>query len=116
MAAWRHLGVTGIVWETLGLVTDGTGPTADALFQALSYRGYSVADYATALDELAARGWAAPTADGWQSTADGRAVRATAERRTDTAFYAPWSHLSSADVLAIRDDIVTLNQQLTSAT
>lgn len=115
MAAWRPLGVTGIVWETLGLVTDGTGPTADALFQALSYRGYSVADYATALDELAARGWAASTADGWQSTADGRAVRATAERRTDTAFYAPWSHLSSADVLAIRDDIATLNQQLTSA-
>ncbi len=40
---------------------------------------------------------------------------AAAEERTDDAFYAPWAHLSAAEVLAIRDDIVTLNQQLTSA-
>ena len=115
MAAWRPLDVAGIVWETFGLVADGTAPTADALFMALSYRGYSVADYAAALENLAARGWAGPTADGWQVTADGRAVRAAAEQRTDAAFYAPWAHLPAADVLALRDDIVTLNQQLTDA-
>jgi hypothetical protein len=114
MAAWRPLGVAGYVWEALALVADGA-PSADALFQALPYRGYSVTDYATALDELAARGWAAPTADGWQATDDGRAVRAAAEQRTDAAFYVPWAHLSPADVLTIWDDIVTLNQQLTGA-
>ncbi len=115
MAAWRPLDVAGIVWEAFGLVADGTGPTADALFMALSYRGYSVADYAAALDELAARGWARPTTDGWQVTDDGRAVRAAAEQRTDAAFYAPWAHLTAAEVLALRDDIVTLNRQLTDA-
>ncbi len=115
MAAWRELGVTGVVWEAFGLVADGSGPTADALFQTLAYRGYSVADYAAALDDVAARGWVAPSNDGWQATDAGRAVRAAAEERTDDAFYAPWAHLSAAEVLAIRDDIVTLNQQLTSA-
>lgn len=115
MAAWRRLGVAGYVWEALALVADGTGPTADALFMSLSYRGYSVADYAAALDELAARGWAAPAADGWQVTGEGRTVRAAAEQRTDAAFYAPWAHLPAAGVLAIRDDIVSLNQQLTDA-
>ena len=115
MAAWRPRGMAGYVWEAFGLVADGTGPTADALFQALPYRGYSVADYAAALDDVAARGWVAPSNDGWQATDAGRAVRAAAEERTDDAFYAPWAHLSAAEVLAIRDDIVTLNQQLTSA-
>lgn len=115
MAAWQPLGVSGQVWETFGFVADGSAVTPEALFAALSFRGYSAADYAAALDELAARGWATPTTDGWQATEDGRAVRAAAEARTDAAFYAPWAHLSAADVLALRDDIVTLNQQLTAA-
>lgn len=115
MAAWQPLGVSGRVWETFGLVADGAAVSPDALFDALCYRGYSVADYAAALDELSARGWAAPAADGWQLTDNGRAVRAAAEQRTDAAFYAPWNHLSAAGLLALGDDIVTLNQQLADA-
>lgn len=115
MASWRGLGVEGYVWETFSLVADGAAPTADALFEALPYRGYSVADYAVALEELRARGWAAKSESGWEPTEEGRAVRAAAEAQTDAYFYAPWADLSPADVLALRDDIDALGRQLETA-
>ena len=112
MAGWRPLGVAGHVWEAFGLVGDETGPTADALFAALAYRGYSVADYAAALAELDGRGWARTGEVGYTLTDDGRAVRAEVERLTDDYFYAPWAALSAAEILEIRDDIYTLRASL----
>jgi len=112
MAAWRPLGVAGHVWEAFGLVTDGTGPTADALFDALAYRGYSVADYAAALAELAARDWVSAGTEGYAITNNGRAAREQVERATDSYFYAPWSDLSAVEILEIRDDIHTLCEWL----
>lgn len=112
MAAWRPLGVAGHVWEAFGLVADGTGPTADAIFDALAYRGYSMADYAAALAELAARGWVSAGADGHAITSDGRAVREQVEQATDAYFYASWSDLTAAEIIGIRDDIDTLRASL----
>ncbi|WP_374688035.1 hypothetical protein [Promineifilum sp.] len=114
MASWRGLGVEGYVWEAFSLVAGGA-PTADALFEALPYRGYSATDYAAALEELRARGWISQSESGWQLTDDGRAVRATVEAQTDAYFYAPWAHLSPAGVLAVRDDIGALGRQLETA-
>lgn len=112
MASWRPLSVAGYAWEAFALVADGAGPTADALFDALAHRGYSVADYAAALADLRARGWIAAGDSGYAITAAGRAVRDEAERQTNTAFYAPWEHLSAAELLAVRDDIHELNAAL----
>lgn len=112
MAAWRPLGVAGNVWEAFGLVANGTGPTADALFDALAYRGYSAADYAAALEKLASRGWVAAGAEGYTVTDAGRAVRDEVEERTNSAFYAPWDALSVSETVALRDNIHTLNEAL----
>lgn len=112
MAAWRPLGVAGYVWEAFGQVNDGTGPTADALFGALAYRGYSVADYAAALDELASRGWVATGGEGYTVTDAGRAVRDEVEGYTNGAFYAPWDAMSVSETVALRDGIHILNEAL----
>lgn len=115
MASWRGLGVEGYVWEAFGLVANGDALTAAALFAALPYRGYGVADYDAALEQLRARGWLARSETGWAATDDGRAIRAAAEAQTDAAFYAPWAGLPAGDVPAIAEDIHTLNRQLETA-
>ena len=112
MAAWRPLGVAGHVWEAFGLVADGTAPTAGALFDALAYRGYSEADYAAALAELAGRGWVSAGPDGHAVTDDGRAARQQVEQTTDAYFYAPWADLPAAEILEMRDDIESLRESL----
>jgi hypothetical protein len=112
MAAWRPLGVAGYVWEAFGQVADGTARTAESLFDALPYRGYSAADYAAALDELAARGWVSAGPDGYAVTAAGHAVRQQVEQATDAWFYTPWADFSAADLIEIRDDIDALNDWL----
>lgn len=112
MAAWQPLNVAGYVWEAFGLVASGSGPTADALFDALAYRGYSVAEYAAALAELVGRGWLRSGANGYSLSDEGQAVRNQVERATDDYFYAPWADLSAADVMEIRDDIHALRASL----
>ena len=112
MAAWRPLGVAGHVWEAFGLVSDGTGPTADALFDALAYRGYTVADYAAALAERTARGWVSAGAAGYATTDAGRATRQRVEQATDEYFYAPWWELPVTDILEIQDDIGAVRESL----
>lgn len=112
MAAWQPLGVPGYVWEAFGLVADGTGPTADALFDALAHRGYSVVDYAAALATLQERGWVRAGSNGYVTTDDGHAIRDRIEHLTDAYFSAPWADFSTAELLDIRDDIHALNKSL----
>lgn len=112
MAAWQPLDVAGYVWEAFGQVADGSGPTADALFNALAYRGYGVAEYADALAELAGRGWLNLGTNGYTLSDEGQAVRDQVERTTDNYFYAPWADLSAKDIMEIRDDIYTLRASL----
>jgi helix-turn-helix protein len=120
MAAWRSHGVSGHTWETFAFVYAGQANTADALFDQLAYRGYSRAEYAATLKGLAGRGWIerAGAAGAYRATAAGQAVRAEAERLTNSYFYGPWSSLAEGEradahtlMLRLRD---CLNQMHTS--
>lgn len=112
MASWRPLGIAGCVWEAFGLVSDGAGPTADALFDTLAFRGYSAADYAVALEDLSRRGWVSMGEEGFTTTTGGRAAREEVERLTNSYFYAAWSELTVIEVLGIEDDINALRDSL----
>jgi DNA-binding MarR family transcriptional regulator len=90
MAAWQPLGVQGYEWEAFSFVASEQAQTAAALFQQLAYRGYSQEDYASALRNLAERGWLTREDETYQLTDAGRTVQAEVEQHTDNYFYAPW--------------------------
>jgi len=109
MAAWRAHDVDGYVWESFAYVADGRATEAAAQFEQLAYRGYSRAERAAALDELARRGWLEPANDhAYRATEAGRKVHAEVERRTDDLFYAPWSCLSADELAAAHMLLVEL--------
>ena len=97
MAAWRHFGLTGYAWEAFALVRGGAAHNATQVAEQLQHRGYSRAEYAAALDELAARGWLEHDGDKYQPTETGLAARGSAERLTDLYFYRPWEVFSSSE-------------------
>jgi hypothetical protein len=97
LAAWQPTQASGIAWDTLTQLWRGTAATSNQLATHLARRGYGASDYATALVELAGRGWAAESVDHWEITAAGRAVRDEAEALTDRYFYTPWAALSEAE-------------------
>ena len=113
MAAWRPYGIAGYAWEAFSLVAGGGADSAVALFAQLAYRGYSIAEYADALEELARRGWLTGAAgDAYQVTENGRIVRDRAEKLTDEYFFASWQQaLSAAEMQALP----TLLEQLREA-
>jgi hypothetical protein len=114
MAAWRPYGVSGQGWETFTSVCDGRADTADALFDQLAHRGYSRAEYAATLEELAGRGWIERTgaAGAYSATAAGHAVRAEAERLTDSYFYGPWASLAEDERATLHVSLIRLRDRL----
>jgi hypothetical protein len=114
MAAWQTHGIRGFVWEAFALVCSSAAADADALFAALARRGYTRTEYSSALDELAGRGWLAPAGErgAYRVTELGHAVRANAERLTDSYFYAPWSRLSDHEVEEVRALLLSLRDAL----
>jgi DNA-binding MarR family transcriptional regulator len=115
MAAWQPYEIEGYGWEAFALVWNGTAPSAEALFDQLSYRGYSRADYAAALEDLARRNWVEVISDQpgmYRLNETGRAVRAEAERLTDQYFYAPWSELTEAEIMAVQHLLIGLRDNL----
>lgn len=115
MAAWQPLAVEGYVWEAFSFVWRGDAGSPEALFEQLAYRGYSRAEYAAALGELARRGWVEPDPDppgSYRLTGEGRTVRDEAERRTDDYFYAPWSYLDEGEVAEVRHLLLQLRDGL----
>ncbi len=100
MAAWRPHGVEGYIWEAFSLVVRGEAGTADALFEALTYRGYRRAEYAHALNDLTQRGWVIQDAVSGlaQVTAEGSALQEAVERDTDHYFYGPWACLTGDEI------------------
>ncbi len=97
LAAWRPHEVEGFAWEALTFIWRGDASSAEELAEKLSVRDYSVDDYEQALVGLAQRDWLEKTADGYQVTPEGQAVRQQAEDDTDRYFFAPWACLSDAE-------------------
>ncbi|MEM7126179.1 MAG: hypothetical protein AAF702_07620 [Chloroflexota bacterium] len=90
MAAWQPKEVTGQQWETFAFIISGQANSAESLFEQLSYRGYSVEDYAAALSDLTERRWLLPKGDVYVATEVGVAIHTQVESLTDQYFYAPW--------------------------
>jgi hypothetical protein len=104
MAAWQSQQLDGYVWEAFALVCGGEADSAATLFDQLAYRGFSVGEYAAALEILTRRNWLEPAtlANTYRVTAAGHTARALVEQLTDSFFYAPWSCLPEAKVAELR--------------
>ena len=98
MAAFQPLDVSAYAWEALSFIWSEQANTAESIDQQLNYRGYSAKEFNDALQSLVARGWLTETDGTYALTDVGREVRETAERQTDTYFYAPWKALEPAEV------------------
>jgi ribosomal protein S19E (S16A) len=112
LAAWQPYGVSGQAWEALTFVWRGDAATAEELAERLSFRGYSVEEYAAALTDLVERGWVERTADGYRVTEQGQALRQEAEDTTDRLFYAPWASLGVGDMAQLSANLVELRDGL----
>lgn len=108
MAAWQPHEVPGHAWEAFAFLCEGTSPAADGVFEQLVHRGYARSEYATALADLAHRGWLARAVAGYTVTPAGQAVRGAAEALTDRYFYAPWSILTEDGIAELRSRLVRL--------
>jgi hypothetical protein len=96
--AWKPYRVDGKVWESLTyLWREEANSAAELAEQVSQYRNYEEADYAAALDELAARGWAAGENGKFTITEDGKKVRKEAEDKTDHLYAVPFDALSGSD-------------------
>ncbi|MDY7042442.1 MAG: MarR family winged helix-turn-helix transcriptional regulator, partial [Chloroflexota bacterium] len=112
LAAWRRHDVSGHIWEALTFLWRGDARTAEELAEKLPRRGHSVEAYTEALDDLAGRGWIEETPDGYQSTAQGRALRQEAEDATDRYFFAPWACLNDAEKIQLHTLLTRLRDNL----
>jgi hypothetical protein len=97
MAAWRHFGLAGYAWEAFALLCGGAAQNATQVAGQLQHRGYSRAEFAAALEELAERGWLERDGDGYLPTETGLAAHRSAERLTDLYFFRPWEMLSAEE-------------------
>jgi hypothetical protein len=112
MAAWQPLGVGGYEWEAFSFVATGQAETAVALFHQLAYRGYSREDYTASLQNLAGRGWLAPTNDSYQLTNAGRTIQFEVEQHTDDYFYTPWRQaLNKAELTETIEQLRLLREE-----
>jgi hypothetical protein len=57
MAAWGRYVESGATWEAFALVCGRESDSAATVFQKLARRGYTLHEYATALEDLQDRGW-----------------------------------------------------------
>ena len=112
LAAWQQHGVSGQAWEAFTLLWRGTARTLDGLCEKLARRGFTRAEYAAALDELAGQGWVVASGDGFAVTEQGAAIREAVEALTDRYFFAPWGGLSEAEVDELSDRLVRLREAL----
>jgi hypothetical protein len=98
IASWQPYGVNGLLWETLTYLWRGGASTAAEFADQISeYRNYEEVDYATALDELAVRGWATGEDGKYTITKEGKRIRQEAEDKTDSLYAAAFQALTEAD-------------------
>lgn len=115
MAAWGQHNLEGYLWETFAFVNSDQATTAETLFQALFYRGYSRQDYAYALQLLVERGWLAPNpdqTDAYLPTETGQTIWQQVEDLTNQYFYKPWSVLSETELEEVALLLKALKERL----
>jgi hypothetical protein len=113
MAAFQPLGVEAYVWEAFSHIWNGTANTAQAIYDALAYRGYSKTEFADGLQKLAARGWVSSDDDlHYQITIVGQKVRHEAEHLTDEYFFHPWICLSNSEIEELHSRLSELKTKL----
>lgn len=95
--AFSLQGADGMTWEAFAFVDDEQAQTASALFEKLNYRGWTVNEWQTALDNLAAHGWIKASDNVYIATEKGKSIREAVEYKTDISFYAPWHNVLSAE-------------------
>jgi hypothetical protein len=112
MAAWRHYVESGATWEAFALVCGGETNSLETVYQQLAHRGYTVHEYATALEDLQRRAWLEPGPESgtYQPTSTGRSVRQQVEQLTNSYFYAPWSCLSDTEITRVHDLLVQMQE------
>lgn len=115
VAAWQAYNIDGAAWEALTLVWQEEAATAGELLDARPNRGFTVKDYADALESLADRGWLQKDGTGYQLTAEGRQVREEAEAETDRLFYGGWSTLSADELDQLGSLVTRMNDNVRSA-
>jgi len=104
IAAWKPVGVSGQIWETLTFVWLGEINSAEKLAEQLPFRNYTAEDYAASLHDLAARGWVESAEDeGFKTTAAGKKLRDDAESATNQLYYNPWKVLVEAELAQLTD-------------
>lgn len=115
MAAWQRYNIKGYTWEAFAFIQAGTANSAQTIFEALAYRGYSRQDYALALQNLQERAWI-ETIEGqatqYQLTQKGQDIWAKTETLTNNYFYGPWKTLADDDVDAAQTLLAQLNEGL----
>jgi hypothetical protein len=105
LAAWQPLGVSGQAWDALSCLWRDEADMLEAIQAKLARRGFSAAEYANALADLAETGWVESSGSLWLITELGAQVRQDAEERTDAYFFAPWQCLVTADLDALADGL-----------
>lgn len=96
-AVWQDLGVAAHAFEAFTFIWRGEQETAEGLAERLSFRGYSVEDYAKGLKDLVKRGWLKESGGKYTVTDEGKQVRDEAEVQTDENYYQPWMALDISE-------------------
>lgn len=114
--AWQPLGVSGQAWEVLNLLWKRGGHTLPEIWACLNGRGFTEAEYATALEVLLQQRWLHAAGAGdtavYTTTVVGRQICQQVEADTDAAFYTPWTVLDDGDLLRLESLTVTLAAHL----
>jgi DNA-binding MarR family transcriptional regulator len=112
IAAWKPLNVSPQAWEALTYLWRNEAHTAEELAEKLVFRGFSAKEYQKALCELAERGWAEQTLDGFRITEGGERLRQKTEEETDRIYFCPWESLRESEIEQLLDLISRLRDRL----
>jgi hypothetical protein len=115
LAAWQPCEVSGQAWEAFTTLWRHGPLTLDQLATRLRRRGHTQESYATALDELAVRGWIAGEGDAFHLTDEGRSQREAVEATTNRYFYAPWSCLNAGETAELSNLLARAREGLAGA-
>jgi DNA-binding MarR family transcriptional regulator len=114
LAAWRPHEVEGHGWEAFTFIWRGEANTVEALSQIpqIQGRGYTVAHYTAALDQLVERGWLIKEGEAYRLTEAGQKLRDDVEEQTDRYYNAGFSTLIEAELAELQTLLTEFRDKL----